>query len=107
MFACLVFPVIRICKDRHGASSNTYPPLDPEQNIEVLGGFESNGWTMFKFSRQIAACESGYDREIKTNTERFIWAFGDSDPTGDDLAGNDYHGTKRGFENALIHAYNL
>ncbi|XP_077965903.1 DBH-like monooxygenase protein 1 homolog [Styela clava] len=51
--------------DRHGASSNTYPPLDPEQNIEVLGGFESNGWTMFKFSRQIAACESGYDREIE------------------------------------------
>nr|XP_039270018.1 DBH-like monooxygenase protein 1 homolog [Styela clava] len=58
--------------DRHGASSNTYPPLDPEQNIEVLGGFESNGWTMFKFSRQIAACESGYDREIKVKMLIYI-----------------------------------
>nr|XP_039270544.1 DBH-like monooxygenase protein 1 homolog [Styela clava] len=84
--------------DRHGGSSNIYPPLDPEQNIEVLGGAESNGWTMYKFSRQIAACESNYDREITSNTEKLIWAYGDTDPTGDDLASGDYHGTKRGVE---------
>ncbi|XP_039270543.2 DBH-like monooxygenase protein 1 homolog [Styela clava] len=84
--------------DRHGGSSNIYPPLDPEQNIEVLGGAESNGWTMYKFSRQIAACESDYDREITSNTEKIIWAYGDTDPSGDDLASGDYHGTKRGAE---------
>ncbi|XP_077969383.1 DBH-like monooxygenase protein 1 homolog isoform X2 [Styela clava] len=88
--------------DRHGASSNEYPPLDPEQNIKVLGGAESNGWTMFKFSRQIAACESNYDREITTDTERLIWAFGDSDPTGDDLVGSDYHGTNRGVQSMFF-----
>nr|XP_039269063.1 DBH-like monooxygenase protein 1 homolog [Styela clava]XP_039269064.1 DBH-like monooxygenase protein 1 homolog [Styela clava] len=88
--------------DRHGGSSNTYPPLDPEQNIEVLGGAESNGWTMYKFSRQIAACESAYDREITSNTEKLIWAYGDADPTGTDLVTGDYHGTKRGVESMFF-----
>nr|XP_039270019.1 DBH-like monooxygenase protein 1 homolog [Styela clava] len=88
--------------DRHGDSSNTYPPLDPKQNIEVLGGAESNGWTMYKFSRQIAACESGYDREITSNTEKLIWAYGDNDPPGDDLAPGDYHGNKRGVQSMFF-----
>nr|XP_039269147.1 DBH-like monooxygenase protein 1 homolog [Styela clava] len=84
--------------DRHGGSSNTYPPIDPQQNIEVLGGKELDGWTMIKFSRQIAACEEEYDREISTNTERLIWACGNTDPTGDDLVSGDYHNTDRGVE---------
>jgi len=38
--------------------------LDPEQNIEVLGGRECDGWTVIKFRRQLAACEMNHDREI-------------------------------------------
>jgi len=38
--------------------------LDPEQNIEVLGGGEKEGWTVIKFRRQLAACETTHDKEI-------------------------------------------
>jgi len=38
--------------------------LDPEQNIEVLGGRESEGWTVIRFRRQLAACETTHDKEI-------------------------------------------
>ncbi|XP_039268984.2 DBH-like monooxygenase protein 1 homolog [Styela clava] len=83
--------------DRH-ATDNTFPLLDPQQNINVLGGAECDGWTMFKFSRQLAACETEYDREITVSTQRLIWAYGDSDPAGNDIVPYDYHGTKRGAE---------
>ena len=43
---------------------NEYPPLDQEQNVELLDGMESDGWTMIKFRRQIASCEPEYDIAI-------------------------------------------
>ena len=49
-------------QDRHGVG-NEFPPLDPKQNIEVLDGIQSDGWTMVKFRRQLASCEP-YDLPI-------------------------------------------
>ena len=43
---------------------NQFPLLDPEQNIETLDGMESDGWTVIKFKRQIAACEADFDLTI-------------------------------------------
>ena len=43
---------------------NEPPALDPEQNIELLDGMESDGWTVIKFRRQKASCEPDYDLPI-------------------------------------------
>ena len=51
-------------QDRHGASTNTFPPIDAEQNVKLLGGSESDGWTNIKFERTIAACSGSDDIAI-------------------------------------------
>jgi len=67
-----VFSLIPLnIKDCHGIG-NEPPPRDPEQNVELLDGMESDGWTMIKFRRQIASCEEGYDLEI---TVRLIFDY--------------------------------
>nr|CAB3263916.1 DBH-like monooxygenase protein 1 homolog [Phallusia mammillata] len=89
--------------DRHGVTTgNTYPPLDTEQNVELLGGSECDGWTVLKFRRQLAACDD-QDLEITTHTMRVIYAWGLEDPTGDDLSGSDYHTpVRRGVKSLLL-----
>lgn len=59
-------------QDRYGVSDrNTFPPLDAEQNIELLGGRECEGWTVIKFRRQLAACETTHDKEITVKMNFF------------------------------------
>ena len=55
--------MIFFAQDRHG-TGNQLPPLDSEQNIEVLHGKESDGWTAIKFKRQLAACDPDDDLPI-------------------------------------------
>nr|XP_002124053.1 DBH-like monooxygenase protein 1 [Ciona intestinalis]XP_026690880.1 DBH-like monooxygenase protein 1 [Ciona intestinalis] len=89
--------------DRHGQDSNTYPPKDPEQNVEFLAGYECDGWTVIKFVRQLPACEADYDRPITGDTIKMIWAFGANDPAGDDVVGpDDYHQTNRGTKSVIL-----
>jgi len=45
--------------------------LDPEQDIDMLGGHENDGWTVIKFRRQLTACEPTYDKEITVKNESF------------------------------------
>nr|XP_039269709.1 DBH-like monooxygenase protein 1 homolog [Styela clava] len=86
-----------IVKDMHAVGQS--PPIaDPEQNVNVISGHECNGWTVLKFSRQLAACENKYDREISTNTMRLIWALGSTDPQGEVLARKHYHWLGRGAQ---------
>lgn len=87
--------------DRHG-TGNTFPPRDTEQNVEVKAGEEADGWTMFKFVRPLAACETEYDREITSDTQRLIYAWGNTDPDEDDIVITDYHGANRGVESLLF-----
>jgi len=41
--------------------------LDVKQNLDLLDGKESDGWTVIKFKRELAACEDMYDKEITVN----------------------------------------
>ncbi|CAK8671527.1 unnamed protein product [Clavelina lepadiformis] len=44
--------------DRKGPPDGQgFPPLDEEQNVKLLDGSESDGWTRLKFRREIPACE--------------------------------------------------
>nr|XP_002129219.1 DBH-like monooxygenase protein 1 homolog [Ciona intestinalis] len=91
---------IAVVTDRYGVG-NTFPPKDPEQNIELLYGTECDGWTVIKFRRQILACESN-DRPITADTIRLIYAYGTTDPTGDDIVAANYHGASRGAKSILL-----
>ena len=54
-----------IFQDRNGPTTgNSYTPLDPGQNLELLDGSECDGWTIIKFRRELAACEAVNDKEI-------------------------------------------
>ena len=55
-------------KDRHGVSSNTFPPLDSEQNLALMKGSECNGETVIVFVRQLAGCQSDEDRTLSVRT---------------------------------------
>ena len=47
--------------------------MDPDQNIELLAGYETDGWTLIKYRRQLASCEPINDLPItvrKTNNIR-------------------------------------
>ncbi|XP_076820953.1 DBH-like monooxygenase protein 1 homolog [Clavelina lepadiformis] len=91
--------------DRHGASTNIFPPIDAEQNVKLLVGSESDGWTNIKFERTIVACSGSDDIAITTSTLRIIWALGTNDPSGNDITPADYHGgepEKRGVKSLLI-----
>uniref|UniRef100_H2XZG6 DOMON domain-containing protein n=1 Tax=Ciona intestinalis TaxID=7719 RepID=H2XZG6_CIOIN len=79
--------------DRHGQDSNAYPPKDPEQNVDLLLGYECDGWTVIKFVRQIPACEADYDRPITSDTIKMIWAL---EPKIQLVVSDDYHQTSRG-----------
>jgi len=58
-------------QDRHGEGTFV-PPIDPEQNVELLDAMELNGWTMFKFRRQLAACEPENDLSITVRLKSSI-----------------------------------
>ena len=45
-------------------SGNQYPPMDTEQNIELIRGSECNGQTVIVFMRQLAPCQASQDRAI-------------------------------------------
>nr|XP_018667095.1 DBH-like monooxygenase protein 1 isoform X3 [Ciona intestinalis] len=87
--------------DRHGVG-NTFPPKDTEQNVELLSGFECDGWTVVKFKRQLAGCESGSDFTITADTIKVIYAYGNTDPTGSDIVGSNYHSTNRGARSLIF-----
>ncbi|XP_078483159.1 DBH-like monooxygenase protein 1 isoform X1 [Ciona intestinalis] len=87
--------------DRH-ATADSFPPKDTQQDVELLAASETNGWTMLKFRRQLAACETTFDRPITEDTLKLIWAYGTSDPVGTDIVAGNYHGiTNRGTQNFI------
>lgn len=45
-------------QDRHGVDTNTYPPMDTIQDVELLDGLEVDGWTIIKFRRLLVTCDS-------------------------------------------------
>ena len=50
--------------------------MDPQRNVELLEGIESDGWTVIKFQRQIASCEPDYDLPITVvNKNKCIFQF--------------------------------
>ena len=56
-------------KDRHGVSSNTFPPLDTEQNLALIRGSECNGETAIVFVRQLAGCQHDEDRTLSVRIQ--------------------------------------
>ncbi|XP_078495693.1 DBH-like monooxygenase protein 1 [Ciona intestinalis] len=90
-------------QDRHGVMiRNAFPPKDTEQNVELLSGFECDGWTVVKFKRQLAGCESGSDFTITGDTIKVIYAYGNTDPTGSDIVVSNYHSTNRGSRSLIF-----
>ena len=43
-------------KDMHG-EGNYAPLMDDQQDVEVLGGKEENGWTVVRFRRKLQTCD--------------------------------------------------
>ncbi|XP_076818497.1 DBH-like monooxygenase protein 1 homolog [Clavelina lepadiformis] len=89
--------------DRFSPPYGGYPPMDREENVELLAGRECDGFTIIKFRRQLAACEDYHDRPITDATMRMLYAFGVNDPRLSDLFFTDKHRFEnRGSKSVLL-----
>nr|XP_039264402.1 DBH-like monooxygenase protein 1 [Styela clava] len=76
--------------DRYGIE-NGFPPRDSQQDVKLIMGKECDGWTMIRFKRSLESCDQQHDRSITADTQRVIWAFGETDPIDEDLSPPDIH----------------
>jgi len=83
-------------QDRY-TTSRTAPLYDAHQNVTLISGEESDGWTRIRFTRPKFACNDE-DVALSQGTTRLIWAFhADSDPEEecfDSLSGIEPHSSK-------------
>ena len=59
-------------QDRYGGDFNGFPPLDDEQDLELIGGWECGEQTSIVFKRQLAACNPDQDRAITVSSEALL-----------------------------------
>ncbi|XP_063608834.1 DBH-like monooxygenase protein 1 [Penaeus indicus] len=83
-------------QDRHGVGETT-PPLDQKGDWRPLHARENATHTVLVVARAINTCDS-QDFVLTNETVRLIYAWGDTDPTGDTPG---YHGMRRGNRFAL------
>lgn len=84
-------------QDRHGVGETT-PPLDQKGDWRPLHARENATHTVLVVARAINTCD-GQDFVLTNETVRLIYAWGDTDPTGDTPG---YHGMRRGNRFALV-----
>ncbi|CAG0885313.1 unnamed protein product [Darwinula stevensoni] len=79
-------------RDRYGRG-NMAPVMDPQQDWEVLWGFENGTHTVLRFRRRLHTCDS-HDWTFTGDTVRVLYAYDEEDPTpsGGNLK---YHGLFR------------
>ncbi|XP_047493426.1 LOW QUALITY PROTEIN: DBH-like monooxygenase protein 1 [Penaeus chinensis] len=83
-------------QDRHGVGETT-PPLDQKGDWRALHARENATHTVLVVARAVNTCDS-QDFVLTNETVRLIYAWGDTDPTGDTPG---YHGMRRGNRFAL------
>ena len=67
------------------------PIKDDEQNVELISGYEKDGWTVITFMRKLNACEY-YDRDIQLHgTTVIIYSYSKNNIDGP-LNNIDFHG---------------
>ncbi|CAG0923445.1 unnamed protein product [Notodromas monacha] len=80
------------CWDRH-ANQPGLPTLDASQDYTLISATENGTHTICRFSRKVDTCDLDQDYFIQSDTVRVIYAFGETDPEGDDPF---YHQGNRG-----------
>jgi len=69
---------------------------DVSQDVELLGGETSDGWTTIRFKRKWNTCDRD-DYVIGDQTVKLIWAYGEEDATETDF-NPAYHQRNRGIK---------
>ncbi|CAG0917546.1 unnamed protein product [Notodromas monacha] len=85
--------------DRH-ATRQQVPIVDEVQNYELLDASEIGGTTFFSFRRSIDTCDITQDYFIEDGTSQIIYAFGETDPAGNDPS--QHLNTNRGVRSVLL-----
>ncbi|RMX59082.1 hypothetical protein pdam_00009957, partial [Pocillopora damicornis] len=76
------------------ADSQSFPPLDKENNYNLTGFEESEGKTVLRFSRKFDTCDPR-DRKIEEGTTKVVFAYHAKDPTSeDDMKKHTFRGAK-------------
>ncbi|CAG0900730.1 unnamed protein product [Darwinula stevensoni] len=75
--------------DRHVGSEYEVPKVDKVNNYKLVSAVENGSTTIIRFKRAIDTCDIDEDYYITGDTIHVIYAYGDSDPAGDDPP---YHG---------------
>eukprot|EP00118_Oscarella_pearsei_P005053 m.22576 g.22576 ORF g.22576 m.22576 type:complete len:625 (+) comp28360_c0_seq1:55-1929(+) len=84
-------------QDRHSVG-RYLPPVDTQQNVQLIEAWENDMTTVLRFRRKLKACEAN-DRDIDTGTARIIWAYHPDDP--DSIDGLERH-IKKGGKNVNL-----
>ncbi|XP_070569758.1 DBH-like monooxygenase protein 1 homolog [Ptychodera flava] len=74
------------------ATGNREPYIDASQDIELIGGMETDTHTVLTFSRNLQTCDSD-DIEITSGTMRLIYSYHADDPESE--TGLSYHGSQQ------------
>lgn len=76
------------------ADTQSFPPLDKENNYDFTGSEESGGKTVLKFNRKFDTCDLR-DRKIEEGTTKVVFAYHSEDPTTeDDMKRHTFRGSK-------------
>ncbi|CAG0896502.1 unnamed protein product [Darwinula stevensoni] len=82
--------------DRHVPVEHELPRVDDVSNYNLISAVETNATTIIRFTREFDTCDLEQDFHITGDTVKVIYAFGDTDPDGEDpfYHGSDNRGTK-------------
>ncbi|CAG0897729.1 unnamed protein product [Darwinula stevensoni] len=82
--------------DRHVPVDHELPRVDDVSNYNLISAVETDTATIIRFTREFDTCDLEQDYFITRDTVKVIYAFGETDPEGEDpfYHGSDNRGTK-------------
>lgn len=81
-------------QDRYAFALLT-PSIDESQDYNLLGGYQNDSHTVFRFSRPWTTCDDHHDFQLSGDTVRVVWSYDLEDPgSSNRLAMHDHRGTR-------------